>query len=130
MEDFGKFRNWMKSSTRCYTDEKNGVMSVSPFDADTIFGVVKRSYLEWSGKDNLFKSDWIKILEAMLELKDEEQEDAIRMFQIRRAEFDSLDEPTPKDINNLEYEHSYLEDYIRCISKDVASIQEEATRWS
>ena len=129
-KDFSKFRNWMKSSTRCYTDERNGVLTVSAFNPEEIFGIVKRSYLEWAEMDHLPKADWLKILQAMLELKDEEQEDVIRMLRIKRAEYDAMEEPSKRDLYDLEYQSSYVEDYIRCISKDIAAIQEEVSKWS
>jgi hypothetical protein len=129
-KDFTKFRSWMKTSVRCYTDERNGVLSVSSFNPEEIFGVVKRSYLEWSEKDRLIKSDWIMILEAMLELKEEEKQDAIRSYQIFRAEYDALENPSQRDHYNIDYRASYLEDYLRCINQDVEAIQEEVSKWS
>ena len=129
-KDFTKFKGWMKNTVRCYTDERNGVLSVSAFDPEEIFGVVKRSYLEWSEKDRLVKADWVMILEAMLELKEEEKQDAIRSYQIHRAEYDALENPSQRDHYDIDYRASYLEDYLRCIDQDIEVIQEEVSKWS
>ena len=128
-KDFSKFKNWMKSTCRCYTDEKNGVLSVSPFDIEEIVTIVKRAYLEWAEKDYLPKADYKRILQTMLEVKEEEQEDITRWYQIARAEYDALDEPTRKDEKSINYKLSYMEDYIRCIGKDEAAIREEGAKY-
>ena len=128
-KDFGKFKNWMKSSTRCYTDEKNGTLTVSEFNIDDIVAIVKRAFLEWSEQDYISKADYKRILQAMLELKEEEHQDIIRWYQIQRAEYDALDEPVHADTKAINYKHSYMEDYIRCIGKDEIAIREEGEKY-
>ena len=128
-KDFNKFKAWMKSSCRCYTNEKNGVLSVSPFDIEEIVTVVKRAYLEWAEKDYLPKADYKRILQAMLELKEEEHQDIIRWYQIARAEYDALDDPKYADTKVINYKHSYMQDCIRCIGKDEAAIREEGAKY-
>ena len=126
-KDFSKFRLWMKHSCACYHDETNGMLYVSPFKPDHIFETVKRAWLEWSEKEYLTKEDWNRILQAMLELKDEEQEDVIRVYMIHKAD----DEDEDNDIEyDLAKEKDYVDEYIKCISKDIQSIEEEVNRWS
>ena len=128
-KDFNKFKAWMKSSTRCYTDEKNGTLTVSEFNIDDIVAIVKRAFLEWSEQDYISKADYKRILQAMLELKEEEQEYIIRWYQIQRAEYEALDEPTVKDTKEIRYKQSYMEDYIRCIGKDEIAVRKEAEKY-
>lgn len=128
-KDFNKFKAWMKSSCRCYSDEKNGVLTVSPFNIEEIISIVKRAWLEWSEQDYISKADYKRILQAMLELKEEEYDDIIRWYQIARAEYDALDEPVHADTKVINYKHSYMEEYLRCIGKDEIAIIEEGEKY-